>query len=71
MFQRKMLNRYGLVGRLVYERCLVGDREFRKKLGVEENLEESQRMCDGYVRSFLRGYNGVKRKDNEEYNEKS
>ena len=66
-----MLNRYGLVGRLIYERCLVGDSEFRKKLGVAENVEESERMCDGYVQSFLRGYKVVQRKDNKDYIEKS
>ena len=58
-----MLNRYGLVGRLVYERCLVGDREYRKKLGVPEDAEESHRMCEGYVQSFLRGSKWVRRDD--------
>jgi len=58
-----MLNRYGLLGRLVYERCLYGDSEYRKKLGVPEDKEETHRMCEGYATSFLRGYKVVK-KDN-------
>ena len=64
-----MLNRYGLLGRLVYERCLFGDSEYRKKLGVPEDKEESHRMCEGYVQSFLRGYR-VKNKDDVVNNEK-
>ena len=43
-----------LLGRVLYDSCVLNDREFRKATGLEENKKETHKMCLRYVKMYLR-----------------
>ena len=43
-----------LLGRVLYDSCVLNDKEFRKATALEENKKETHEMCLRYVKMYLR-----------------
>lgn len=46
--------RYGDFGTLLYQQCVLNDKQLRKSIGLQQDKKETDKMCIRYVDMYLK-----------------